>query len=87
MSLVQDDLLNLAGLMGMGEGSKNLHVNVFSFMVGVSLNLGPEDGASNDLTGDVHDFEVVQLATGFLLDRLFEGHNHVNFFLLSSPWC
>jgi hypothetical protein len=87
MSLVQDDLLNLAGLMGVGKRSENLHVNMFSFMVGVGLNLDPEDGASNDLTGDVHDFEVVQLATGFLLDRLLEGHNHVNFFLLSSPWC
>lgn len=73
--------------MGVGERSENLYMNMFSFMVGVGLNLDPEDGASNDLTCDVHDFEVVQLATGFLLDRLLEGHNHVNFFLLSSPWC
>ncbi len=86
MSLVQDDLLNLAGLMSVGKRSENLHVNMFSFMMGVGLNLGPEDGATNDLTGDEHDFEVVQLATGFLLDRLLEGHNHVDFCSVRSPW-
>ncbi len=86
MSLVQDDLLNLAGLMSVGKRSENLHVNIFSFMVGVGLNLCPEDGATNDLTGDEYDFEVVQLATGFLLDRLLEGHNHVDFCSVRSSW-
>jgi hypothetical protein len=60
-------------------------MDVLSFMVGIGLNFDPVDGASDDLTGDVHDFEVVQFATCSFLNCLLECHNHVSFFLLSGP--
>jgi len=53
MSYVHVELGNLRGLVGVGEGSENLDVDMFMLlsMVRVGLNLDPEVGASDDLAG------------------------------------
>lgn len=87
MSLVKDDFFDFTGHVGVGERPKYLNMDVFSFVVGVGLDFDPVDGASDNLAGNVHDFEVVELAASHLLNGKLEGHNHVNFFLFSGSCC
>jgi len=87
MSLAHKDLLDLTRLMALWEGLENLDVYMLRFVMRIGLNFDVDHYSSDNLIGNVHYLEVVELAPGFFFFyRGLQRHYHFKFLLFRGTW-